>query len=135
MPTVITSPFTRTHSCDFAYFKSAGTFELIKFLGGRFAQRARIVQGVLCDERAGLGSYFVFGVSKRRYIVPAMIHDASLDELLQKVWNGGRINEAEARRLYALPLEELGALADRRRQLLRAHAHGGRGNEIVSYIV
>lgn len=64
-----------------------------------------------------------------------MIHDASLDELLQKVWNGGRIEVAEARRLYALPLEELGALADRRRQLMRAHAHGERGNDIVTYIV
>ncbi len=64
-----------------------------------------------------------------------MIHDSSLDELLQKVWDGGRINGIEARRLYALPLEELGALADRRRQLLRAAAHGGRGNEVVTYIV
>jgi cyclic dehypoxanthinyl futalosine synthase len=64
-----------------------------------------------------------------------MIHDASLDELLQKVWDGGRINEAEALRLYALPLEELGALADRRRQLLRGPAHKGRGNDIVTYIV
>ncbi len=64
-----------------------------------------------------------------------MIHDTSLDELLQKVWDGGRIDPAEALRLYALPLEELGALADRRRQLHRAAAHGGRGNEIVTYIV
>jgi cyclic dehypoxanthinyl futalosine synthase len=64
-----------------------------------------------------------------------MIYDATLNELLQKVWDGGRIDAAEARRLYALPLEELGALADRRKQLLRAKAHGGRGNEIVTYIV
>src|SRR6185503_5008262 len=64
-----------------------------------------------------------------------MIHDASLDELLQKVWNGERIDPAEALRLYHLPLEELGALADRRRQLLRGQAHGGRGNEVVTYIV
>ena len=64
-----------------------------------------------------------------------MIHDASLDELLQKVWDGGRIDATEALRLYALPLEELGALADRRRQRMRAQAHGGRGNEIVTYIV
>jgi len=64
-----------------------------------------------------------------------VIYDASLDELLQKVWDGGRINEAEALRLYHLPLEELGALADRRRQLARASAHDGRGNEIVTYIV
>ena len=64
-----------------------------------------------------------------------MIHDASLDELLQKVWDGGRINGTEALRLYQLPLEELGALADRRRQLHRARAHGGRGNDIITYIV
>ncbi len=64
-----------------------------------------------------------------------MIHDASLDALLQKVWDGGRVHAAEALRLCHLPLEELGALADRRRQLLRAKAHGGRGNDVVTYIV
>ncbi len=64
-----------------------------------------------------------------------MIYDASLDDLLQKVWDGGRINEAEALRLYSLPLEELGALADRRRQLARAAAYDGRGNQIVTFIV
>ncbi|HXC99139.1 MAG TPA: dehypoxanthine futalosine cyclase, partial [Verrucomicrobiae bacterium] len=64
-----------------------------------------------------------------------MIYDASLDELQQKVWDGGRINPAEARRLYDLPLEELGALADRRRQLKKAEAYDGRGNDIVTYIV
>ncbi|TAL07465.1 MAG: dehypoxanthine futalosine cyclase [Verrucomicrobia bacterium] len=64
-----------------------------------------------------------------------MIYDASLDELLQKVWDGQRINQAEALRLYSLPLEELGALADRRRQLAKAKAYGGRGNEIVTYNV
>jgi cyclic dehypoxanthinyl futalosine synthase len=55
--------------------------------------------------------------------------------MLQKVWDGARIDQAEAVRLYALPLEELGALADRRRQLARLAAHDGRGNEIVTYIV
>jgi cyclic dehypoxanthinyl futalosine synthase len=64
-----------------------------------------------------------------------VICDASLNGLLQKVWDGGRIAQAEARRLYQLPLEELGALADRRRQLARADAYHGRGNEIVTYIV
>jgi cyclic dehypoxanthinyl futalosine synthase len=64
-----------------------------------------------------------------------VIYDASFDELLQKVWNGGRINAAEALRLYALPLEELGALADRRRQLAKAAAYDQRGNEIVTYNV
>ena len=62
-----------------------------------------------------------------------MIYDASLDDLLQKVWSGQRIDRAEAKRLWALPLEELGALADRRRQLAKAKAYSGRGNEIVTY--
>ena len=64
-----------------------------------------------------------------------MIYDASLDELRQKVWDGQRINQAEALRLYPRPLEELGALADRRRQLAKAKDFNGRGNDIVTYIV
>lgn len=64
-----------------------------------------------------------------------MIYDAALDSLLQKIWDGGRINMDEARRLAALPLEELGALADRRRELHRRAAHGGQGEGIITYIV
>ncbi len=64
-----------------------------------------------------------------------MIYDASFDDLLQKVWDGGRIDAAEALRLYQLPIEELGALAHRRRQLTKADAYDGRGNEVVTYIV
>ena len=64
-----------------------------------------------------------------------MVYDKSLDDLQQKVWDGGRIDADEAMRLYHLPLEELGTLADRRRQLHRAAAHDGRGNEVVTYIV
>ena len=64
-----------------------------------------------------------------------MIYNASLDGLLQKIWDGKRIDQAEALRLYQLPLEELGALADRRRQLLKNDAYDGRGNEIVTYII
>ena len=64
-----------------------------------------------------------------------MIYDVSLDDLLQRVWDGSRVSSDEALRLWALPLEELGALADRRRQLAQAGAHGGRGNEIATFIV
>ena len=64
-----------------------------------------------------------------------MIYDASLDELLQKVWDGKRINAADAKRLYSLPLEELGALADHRRQIAKKNSYAGRGNEIVTYNV
>ena len=64
-----------------------------------------------------------------------MIYDASLDELLQKVWDGKRISQADALRLWHLPLEELGALADRRRQIAKAKDFDGRGNDIVTYIV
>ena len=64
-----------------------------------------------------------------------MIYDAALDSLLQRVWDGGRINLDEVRRLAALPLEELGALADRRRELHRRATHGGKGEGIITYIV
>ncbi len=64
-----------------------------------------------------------------------MIYAASLDELLQKTWDGQRINQAEALRLYHLPLEELGALADRRRKLAKEKAFDGRGNKIITYII
>ena len=64
-----------------------------------------------------------------------MSYDALLGELQQKVWDGQRIDRAEALRLYSLPLEELGALADRRRQLAKADAYGRHGNEIVTYLI
>jgi cyclic dehypoxanthinyl futalosine synthase len=58
-----------------------------------------------------------------------------MDDLKQKAWDGQRISQAEALQLYGLPLEELGALAERRRQLAKAPAYGGRGNQVVTYIV
>jgi cyclic dehypoxanthinyl futalosine synthase len=64
-----------------------------------------------------------------------VIYDVALDEMLQKVWEGKRIDSLEALRIGRLPLDELGALADRRRRLAQTHAHGGRGNEIVTFIV
>jgi len=62
-------------------------------------------------------------------------YEVARDDLLQRVWDGERIDQAEAMRLYDLPLEELGTLADRRRQMAKADAYAGRGNEIVTYIV
>lgn len=64
-----------------------------------------------------------------------MIHDAYLDDLAQKVWAGKRISGEEALSLYTLPLETLGALADRRRELSKAEALEGKGNEIVTFSV
>jgi cyclic dehypoxanthinyl futalosine synthase len=64
-----------------------------------------------------------------------MVLDASRDVLLQRVWEGARIDAAQALTLYALPLSELGALADQRRRLARGRALEGRGAETVSYIV
>ncbi|MBL68577.1 MAG: dehypoxanthine futalosine cyclase [Verrucomicrobiales bacterium] len=64
-----------------------------------------------------------------------MIHDPSMDALLDKAWAGERVNDVEALRLYALPLETLGALAHRRRELAKAEAYEGHGNEIVTYSV
>lgn len=64
-----------------------------------------------------------------------MTHHGALDDLQQRVWNGDRISQSEALSLYRLPLEELGALAHRRRELSKASAYDRRGNDIVSYIV
>jgi cyclic dehypoxanthinyl futalosine synthase len=52
-----------------------------------------------------------------------------------KVLDGERITAEDAMELYRLPLNELGQLADRRRQLARAGAYQGKGNDIVTYIV
>jgi cyclic dehypoxanthinyl futalosine synthase len=64
-----------------------------------------------------------------------VIYDVSLDDLLQKAWDGKRVSREEALRLAHLPLEELGMLADRRRELAKASAYDGRGNDIVTYNV
>ncbi len=61
---------------------------------------------------------------------------AALDEsVADRVLAGDRISPADARALYRLPLNELGALADHRRNLARRDAFAGRGNEIVTYII
>src|SRR2546425_7017166 len=55
--------------------------------------------------------------------------------LTEKVLAGERISFEDALELYRLPLEEVGALADERRRQAKRSAYGGRGNEIVTYIV
>jgi cyclic dehypoxanthinyl futalosine synthase len=64
-----------------------------------------------------------------------MCDSGIMDDLCQRVWNGARITRDEALRLYSLSLNELGALAERRRNLAKAVAYDGRGNEVVTYIV
>ena len=54
---------------------------------------------------------------------------------MEKVWDGQRMNAAETAQLYQLPLEVLGSLAHRRRELAKAEAYDGRGNEIITYNV
>jgi len=56
-------------------------------------------------------------------------------EIKDKVLDGKRITPDEAKQLYFAPLTELGELADARRRQRKAAAYGGRGNEIVTYIV
>ena len=57
------------------------------------------------------------------------------DAIVDKVLSGERISPGDARALHAMPLDTLGALADSRRREAKAAAYGGRGNEIVTYIV
>src|SRR5581483_10042601 len=65
---------------------------------------------------------------------PAMVW-LNRDGLTGKVLAGERISADEALQLYRWPLEELGALAHARRDLAKAQHYGGRGREIVTYIV
>jgi cyclic dehypoxanthinyl futalosine synthase len=60
---------------------------------------------------------------------------ATADHIADKVLAGERISVDEARDLYALPLMELGELANFRRKLAKADAYGQNGNDIVTYIV
>jgi cyclic dehypoxanthinyl futalosine synthase len=57
------------------------------------------------------------------------------DFLAEKVLDGERVSVEEARELYRLPLVELGELANRRRNIAKRAAYGGRGEEVVTYIV
>lgn len=60
----------------------------------------------------------------------------AIDEaVIDKVLAGERITQDDARALYLLPLQELGALADQRRRAIKQDAFAGRGNEIVTYII
>src|SRR6266513_401705 len=57
------------------------------------------------------------------------------DALTEKILEGARISIDAALELYRWPLEELGALANARRDLAKAKSYAGHGNEIVTYIV
>jgi cyclic dehypoxanthinyl futalosine synthase len=65
----------------------------------------------------------------------SMVFDAALEDRMQRVWDGDRITAVDAEHLYRLPLEELGALADRRRQIAKASALGGHGADTVTFQV
>jgi cyclic dehypoxanthinyl futalosine synthase len=64
-----------------------------------------------------------------------MVAALQTDSLVAKVLAGDRIDREEALALYQMPLRDLGALADRRRNMAKAAAYDGRGNEVVTYIV
>ena len=55
--------------------------------------------------------------------------------VVDKVLDGARITAEDAMVLYRLPLNELGQLADQRRQKAKAETFQGRGTEIVTYII
>ena len=53
----------------------------------------------------------------------------------ERVLAGERISSADALELYRLPLEQLGALANARRESIKHASYDGRGTEIVTYII
>jgi len=64
-----------------------------------------------------------------------MVQPILNEALIDRVLAGERINDADAMELYGFPLSDLGNLAHQRRLRAKADALGGRGNEIVTYIV
>ncbi len=64
-----------------------------------------------------------------------MVALALEQSLAEKVLGGERISAAEALELYRWPLAELGALANARRDLAKRDSYGGRGRDVVTYIV
>jgi cyclic dehypoxanthinyl futalosine synthase len=63
------------------------------------------------------------------------ISGAVADPVIEKVLAGDRVTSLEAERLYRLPLNVLGELANVRRQQAKQQAYNGRGNAVVTYIV
>jgi cyclic dehypoxanthinyl futalosine synthase len=57
------------------------------------------------------------------------------DALIDQVLSGERISQETACELYRLPLNELGEIANFRRNRMKRAAYDGRGEEIVTYIV
>src|SRR3989441_2039372 len=57
------------------------------------------------------------------------------DALTDKVLESKRISPDDVLQLYRWPLEELGVLANARRDLAKEPAYGGHGRDIVTYIV
>lgn len=64
-----------------------------------------------------------------------MVAVVEQSDAVERVLDGGRISQDDARVLYRLPLNELGALADARRRQIKRDAYDGRGNEVVTYII
>ncbi len=57
------------------------------------------------------------------------------EALTESILAGTRISTADALELYRWPLQELGSLADVRRNLAKHSSYGARGDEVVTYIV
>src|SRR4051812_38588457 len=80
---------------------------------------------------AGLYVHLLLAYSHHDMPALAQPEEALIDQVLA----GERVSPEDARALYELPLNELGELANRRRDLAKRNAYDGRGDEIVTYIV
>ncbi len=67
--------------------------------------------------------------------MPAAAEPSLEEAIVDRVLANERISQDDARALYRLPLNELGALADHRRKHATGDAFDGRGERIVTYIV
>ncbi|HET7238868.1 MAG TPA: cyclic dehypoxanthinyl futalosine synthase [Terrimicrobiaceae bacterium] len=82
---------------------------------------------------SGPTSLWTTGVGDAKILVMAAV--VAEKEAVDRVLDDERISQEDARALYKLPLQELGALADYRRAVAKGDAYNGKGGEIVTYIV
>jgi cyclic dehypoxanthinyl futalosine synthase len=74
----------------------------------------------------------VFGRFACKFLIMVAANNGAL---MNKILAGERIDSDEALLLYSWPLEQLGALSDKRRRLAKRSSYRARGEEIVTYIV
>jgi cyclic dehypoxanthinyl futalosine synthase len=127
------APILDRGSADF-FWRRAGSYAgggLVAKEITTIAEKARVRGHAFPRRTAALRQDQLRVIPQTHMFATAQVEESLIDRVLE----GARINRDEARFLYTLPLNELGALAHHRRNLAKRKSYGGHGEEIVTYIV